>query len=85
MALAAILFVVLELGGGLAAYGQVVRVGGTFLDQLFWVNVSLAVFNLLPAFPMDGGRVLRGLLALRMDYNLGELLMIEQALREAPR
>ena len=68
VALAAILFVVLELGGGLAAYGEVVRVGGRFLDQLFWVNVSLAVFNLLPAFPMDGGRVLRGLLALRMDY-----------------
>src|SRR6266496_3644907 len=85
VALAAILFVVLELGEGLAAYGEVVRVGGRFLDQLFWVNVSLAAFNLLPAFPMDGGRVLRGLLALRMDYNLGELLMIEQALREAPR
>jgi len=66
--LAAILFVVLELGQGLSAYGDVVRVGGRFLDQLFWVNVSLAAFNLLPAFPMDGGRVLRGLLALRMDY-----------------
>ncbi len=66
--LAAILFVVLELGEGLAAYGEVVRVGGRFLDQLFWVNVSLAAFNLLPAFPMDGGRVLRGLLALRIDY-----------------
>jgi len=67
--IAATLFVILAVGRAFTGPEQVQVVGGSLLGKLMWVNVSLVLFNLLPAFPMDGGRVLRALLAERMDYS----------------
>ncbi|MCB5175387.1 MULTISPECIES: site-2 protease family protein [Microvirga] len=68
--IAAILFAV--LGGFVPADSMDVQNPGTsMVARLAMVNVFLVVFNLIPAFPMDGGRVLRAILASRLGYQRG--------------
>ena len=66
--IALVLFIVLRAAGLPVAATDLDSAGGPFLTRLMWVNVILAIFNLLPAFPMDGGRILRAALAMRLDY-----------------
>jgi Zn-dependent protease len=59
-ALAAILFPIVVLGFGEATFLSSM---GVLLESLLNVNLVLGIFNLIPAFPMDGGRILRALLS----------------------
>jgi Zn-dependent protease len=60
--IAGVLAAALAVGGWLDP-GSAESMVGAFVAQLMWINVVLAAFNMLPAFPMDGGRVLRALLS----------------------
>ena len=67
------------IGLGLFGLGQVMTIGvpvipliittGNMMLELAQLNILLGAFNLIPAFPMDGGRVFRAFLAEKMKFS----------------
>jgi Zn-dependent protease/CBS domain-containing protein len=68
--IAVALFALLRVSGTKISFqGMSSWTGALFVEQLMLANAVLAIFNLLPAFPMDGGRIFRAFLAHYMDYS----------------
>jgi Zn-dependent protease len=68
LVIAGVLFAYLLITGTLEPLSSLTVSSGSLVGRLMIVNLWLVGFNLIPAFPMDGGRVLRALLGLRLEY-----------------
>ena len=67
VAIAAILFIWINLTTSSDMFQTMTVTTGPFFERIMVVNLFMAAFNMIPAFPMDGGRVLRAALAMRTD------------------
>jgi stage IV sporulation protein FB len=68
VAIAAALLAVPAAHTGTGLFAAMENPKASMIDQLLEANLFLAIFNMIPAFPMDGGRVLRAILAIRLGH-----------------
>lgn len=69
VAIAALIFALLGGSAGVEQMAGIEDPRMNFLARLAGVNVFLVLFNMIPAFPMDGGRILRAALAARLSWS----------------
>ncbi|RWM75630.1 MULTISPECIES: site-2 protease family protein [Mesorhizobium] len=69
VAIAALIFALLDGSAGVEQMAGIEDPRMNFLARLAGVNVFLVLFNMIPAFPMDGGRILRAALAARLSWS----------------
>lgn len=67
-AIAIVLYCSLAFTSGWSPFRQPATLQGPIVELLFLANLAIGLFNLIPGLPMDGGRVLRALLASHMNY-----------------
>jgi Zn-dependent protease len=68
LVIAFVLIVLLGARFDLSQMAQLEQAQSTLIGRVAAANIALLVFNLIPAFPMDGGRVLRALIATRLGF-----------------
>jgi len=74
VAIAALLFLLPGQGASMDDLQEFTNPGQSLISQLITVNLFLVAFNMIPAFPMDGGRVLRALLAIKLPHARATLI-----------
>ena len=75
--IAILIFIFLNLFGLYQPLESIKFIEVPFFQKIMLVNIVIFFFNLLPAFPMDGGRILRALLAMKMNYTNATQLAVK--------